>query len=138
MGIDYQCSKVQSYGFFLTPLFHIRDTRIEVVQEYKYLGVVLSANESLKQAVSTLSDQAIKESLLLLECRSRFLHFLPPLIMCHLFDSFVLPIMEYVCEQWGFYQADKLEQLQKQFCKFVLHVMAVASGPAGPVLAGPV
>ena len=97
-----------------------------MVQEHKYLGVVLLANGSLKQAVSTLADQA-KKSPFLLECKSRFLHFPPPLIMCHIFDSFVLPIMEYGCELWGFYQADELEQLHRQFCKFVLHVPPLAT-----------
>ena len=66
--------------------FHIGYARVEVVQEYQYLGV---ANGSLRQAVSTLADQA-KTSLFLLECKSRFLHIPSPLIMCHLFDSLVL------------------------------------------------
>ena len=58
--------------------FHIGDARVEVVTR----GVVLSANGSLKQAVSTLADQA-KKSLFFVECKSHFLHFPPLLIMCH-------------------------------------------------------
>ena len=54
--------------------------RVEVVQEFKYLGVVLSANGFLKQAVYTLADQA-KKSLFFV----RMLESFPPLSSCATF-----------------------------------------------------
>ena len=38
--------------------------------------------------------------------------------MCHLFDILVRPVVEYANEIWGVIQAEKMERLHVEFCKF--------------------
>ena len=45
-----------------------------------------------------------------------------PNIMCQLFDSLVCPVLKYGCEVWGFSQADSVEIVHRNFCKFALGV----------------
>ena len=54
------------------------------------------------------------------------LGFPPPLILCHVFDTLVVPIMEYSCEIWGWMESNELEQLHRKFCKYVLNVQTTA------------
>ena len=43
-------------------------------------------------------------------------------IMCTLFDSCDLPILNYCCEVIGFYKAENMERVQRKFCKWLLNV----------------
>jgi hypothetical protein len=43
-------------------------------------------------------------------------------IMFNLFDAYVLSILNYNCEVWGFYKAENIERVQRKFCKWLLNV----------------
>ena len=43
-------------------------------------------------------------------------------IMFNLFDSYVLPILNYSCEVIGFYKTENMERVQRKFCKWLLSV----------------
>lgn len=47
---------------------------------------------------------------------------IPVDIQQKIFDCFILPIMIYSSEVWGFKNKQGLEQMHLQFCKNVLHV----------------
>ena len=43
-------------------------------------------------------------------------------VMFNLFDSFVLSILNYSCEVWGFYTAENIERAHRKFCKWLINV----------------
>ena len=46
----------------------------------------------------------------------------PTNIMFNLFDTFVLSILNYACEIWGFSNAQNIERVHRKFCKWFLNV----------------
>ena len=45
-----------------------------------------------------------------------------PDVMFNLFDSFVLSILSYSCDVWGFYTAENIERVRRKFCKCLINV----------------
>jgi len=43
-------------------------------------------------------------------------------ILFNLFDAYVLSVLNYNSEVWGFKNADSIERVHKKFCKSVLNV----------------
>ena len=43
-------------------------------------------------------------------------------VMFNLFDAFVLSILNYSCEVWGFYTAENIERVHRKFCKWLINV----------------
>ena len=84
---------------------------------YKYLGIILSSNGSLKFAISTLANQASK-AFSLFRAASK-LAFPDPSLLCY-----------YINEMWGCYLAEELEVVHKRFCKFALGVPRMATNLA--------
>ena len=98
--------------------FNLNGHLIEIAKEYKYLGIVLSDNSSLKPAISTLAKQAQKAMFSLF----KKIQFPKPSLLCHLFDSLIRPIANYGCEVWAHVKAEDLEVVHRKFCKFALGV----------------
>ena len=73
---------------------------IEIVNNFNYLGVVLSSGGSYVKATNTLAGKALKaiNSLMAITKEKE----VPIDIMLSLFYSFVGPILNYGCEVWGF------------------------------------
>ena len=46
----------------------------------------------------------------------------PRAVMFNLFDPFVLSILNYSCEVWGFYTAQNIERVHRKFCKWLMNV----------------
>ena len=46
----------------------------------------------------------------------------PPVILCHLFDALVLPVLEYGGEVWGWNNCNAIELIHRKFCKFTLNL----------------
>ena len=92
----------------------------KIVSSFNYLGIVLSSGGSFIKATNTLAGKALKamNSLLAItRCMK-----LPINIMFNLFDSFVLSILNYSCEIWGFTRAENIERMHRKFCKWLLNV----------------
>ena len=81
--------------------FYINQSEVEVVHSYKYLGLIITSNGSLKSSVSTLANQARKAMFVMMK-KAPYLNYPPPALMCKLFDALVAPVCEYACEWWGF------------------------------------
>ena len=68
--------------------FYINQSEVEVVHSYKYLGLIITSNGSLKSSVSTLVNQARKAMFVLMK-KAAYLNYPPPALMCKLFDALV-------------------------------------------------
>ena len=109
--------------------FSINNVCVEIVKQHEYLGITLQNNGSFKHSIASLADQARKTSFSMMT-RMANLGFPPPLILCHVFDTLVVPIMEYSCEILGWMESNELEQLHRKFCKHVLNVPTTAANEA--------
>ena len=104
----------------IIPKFSFNNKDVEVVFEYKYLGIVFNYNGKFNKAKKLLVDQG-KRAMYALISKSRKLN-LPIDIQIHLFDTLVMPILLYGCEIWGFENNDILEKLHLKFCKMILNI----------------
>ena len=104
------------------------NNEIEIVNNFNYLGVVLSSGGSYVKATNTLAGKALKaiNSLMAITKEKE----VPIDIMLSLFDSFVGPILNYGCEVWGFARTDHLERVHSKFCKWLLNVKPSSSNVA--------
>ena len=100
--------------------FTINDDRIEVVSEYKYLGVLFSRSGSFLTMKKHIAKQATKAMFHLLKKARALL--LPIDIQLELFDKTIKPILLYGCEIWGVGDLHIIEQVQLKFLKFVLNI----------------
>ncbi len=98
--------------------FTFEGVNIEIVYEFKYLGVLFSYNGSFCKCRKLLYDQALKAMYALLK-QNRCLG-LPIDIQFELFDRMVVPVLLYACEVWGVENLDLVEKLHMRYCKYVL------------------
>jgi len=100
--------------------FHIDNNDIEIVKDYKYLGIFFARSGSFLTTRKYLQEKAIKAMYgLLQQCRKHKLS-----IECQLdmFDKTILPILLYGSEIWGFENIDIIERVHLRFCKLILHL----------------
>ena len=95
--------------------FSIGSNTLEIVNQYKYLGVYFSKSGSFLNARKHIAAQAQK-ALYLLYTRNNNLH-LPIDLQLKLFDNTVLPILTYACEVWGFENLQILERIHSEFLR---------------------
>ena len=103
------------------PQFVLGDNRIDVVNSYKYLGVVFYCNGNFGLAVKTLCTTASNAMFAILSKMSVLN--LDVDTMIHLFESMVKPILLYGAEIWGCapeYVLNQIERVQLKFCKILL------------------
>ena len=151
LGLDINTSKTKIMVFNNRGLkldtpehsFYINDTRLEVVDEYKYLGFILKPSGSISYGMNSLLDKA-----------SRAWFSISNLVYCNkqmpynravqLFSSLVTPIALYASEYWfpfsltkkslgskeslmHSWEQFKAECLQQKFCRLFLSVMKKTS-----------
>ena len=102
----------------IKPKFLYKNEELELVEEFKYLGVVFSCNAAFKKHKMYLKDQATKAMFALLSNGRRLK--LPVDIMLDLFDKTVLPVLLYGCEVWGYEKNIVLDTVYLKFCKYLL------------------
>ena len=102
------------------PEFKISGHTLEVVDEYKYLGIYLSKTGSFVAAKSHISEQANKALYALLN-KSKTLE-LPSDLQFDLFNKTVKPILLYGAEVWGIGKLDMLERIQLKFLKYLFNL----------------
>ena len=115
----------EPFTFFGQPL--------EIVDEYKYLGVIFSSKHanSLCKTYKLLSQQAQKGLFAVNKYGLKSLGKLTPKIAFKMFNTQILPILEYGCEVWFQYKGVKqLEQVQLNFLKSTLGVRTQTSNDA--------
>ena len=83
----------------------------------------------MKSATVTLANQGQKSLLCLLK-KALKLQFPNPIVLSHLFDSLVQPVLEYGCETWGYIKAEEIEVVHCKFIKFALGLPSTAANLA--------
>lgn len=99
------------------PVFYLNDVIIDIVDDYKYLGIIFQYNGKFSRAQKHLYDQASKAMFSLIAKSRKFS--LPIDLQLELFDSLVRPILTYGCEIWGF-ENILGEKLHLKYCKMIL------------------
>ena len=98
--------------------FKIGDSTIEVVKDFKYLGVTFTCNGSFVNNIKDLKKQGNRAIFSLIKKARK--GNLPIDIQFDCFDNTVLPIILYGSEIWGYRNLKILERLHLKFCKLVL------------------
>ena len=82
------------------PKFLYNNEELEIVESFKYLGVIFNYTGNFRKCKMYVKDQATKAMFALLSKGRRLK--LPIDIMLDLFDKTVVPVLLYGCEVWGY------------------------------------
>ena len=104
--------------------FSIEGNDIEIVNSYKYLGHVLCNSKNIHKDMYThLATQAQRAIFALKENARSTVGYLPPKLSLKMFDTHILPILEYNSEVWfPEKENNDLEKIQLSFLKNMLSV----------------
>ena len=100
--------------------FIFNNKHLEIVSNYKYLGVILNSTKTLKGDIFKemkpyISDKGRKATFAVLKKYSS-LGKLPPLSACQLFDSHISSVLNYAADIWGQYkEIPKVESVHLKF-----------------------
>ena len=100
----------------LTEKWFYKDSRVQVVNQYKYLGVLFTSKLCMRNLVQDLSSRAKKAMVLFLSTLYK-LNPMPLKVFFKLFDTQIQPILLYGSELWGFKHYDTIEQIHLLACK---------------------
>ena len=98
--------------------FHYNNVKVDIVEEFVYLGVLFTYNGKFNKTKKRLLDQARKAMFSLIQ-KSRRLD-LSISVQLHLFNTMIVPILLYGAEVWAFEDLKILDQFQLQYCKMIL------------------
>ena len=113
--VIFSRGKVRRY-----PDFVFGTEKLDVVDEYVYLGVKFNYNGNYKKMIAKQITQA-RKALYCMLTKARKLQ-LPIDIQCQLFDHLVLPILLYGSEVWGYEDLLQVEVFHRKFLRLILHV----------------
>ena len=100
--------------------FSIGGKNIEIVEEFKYLGVTFKYNGNFNNNIKALKTQGDRAIFSIIKKARKYN--LPVYMQFELFDKMVIPVILYGCETWGFKYLATLEKLHLKFCKFVMEM----------------
>ena len=100
--------------------FYFKGSEIDIVTEYKYLGIYLSKSGSYLSCKKRVAEQANNAKFALIR-KIRVLN-LPIEMQIDLFKKLIKPILLYGCEIWGFGNLDIIERVQLKFLKGILNL----------------
>ena len=100
--------------------FYSKGSEIDIVTEYKYLGIYLSKSGSYLSCKKHVAEQA-NNAMFALMRKIRVLN-LPIEMQIDLFKKLIKPILLYGCEIWGFGNLDIIERVQLKFLKRILNL----------------
>ena len=100
--------------------FTINGVQLEVVSEYKYLGILFSRSGSFSAAKVYIANKATRAMFSLLKKARDLL--LPIDLQIELFQKTIKPILLYGCEVWGFGDLSVIERVQLKFLKYILNM----------------
>ena len=134
--------------------FVFKNTNIESVSQFKFLGNYITDNGSMILSAKQLAQKAMKV-LYSIKTHTSNINQLPTKLACHLFDSLVRPLLTYNSEIWymdiyrTFYNSDSrakknntetdyfnfidrsiIDRIHTKFCKFTLGLKKGASNLA--------
>ena len=100
--------------------FRLNGEKVELVDDYVYLGTTVSYNGKYKKAIEKQVTQAKRALFGLKSKKERY--DLPLDIMIELFDKMILPILLYGCETWGYEELECIEVFYRKFLKEILRL----------------
>ena len=117
-------TKVLIHGSKTAPSFIFDGQQIETVESYKYLGHVISNNKNMHARMSEhVLTQARKAVFALNGDTNASLGYIPPKLALKMFDTYILPILEYHSELWlRNNPTGDLENIQLRYLKSLLSV----------------
>ena len=101
----------------------LNGTPIEVVNSYKYLGLIFSTKLSFSAAIEEMTIKAKKSTMEILKTLNK-IGCNSPDIFFRLFDAQVAPMLLYASEIWGHKAYDQIEHVHLYACKRFLHVIS--------------
>ena len=119
LNVNLNKTKILIFGIRNTDNLEFKpgDNKIDICDEFKYLGTVFTKRRSFYKAIKHNVDHA-KKALHLLYKRIRNLQ-IPIDLQIQLFDSTVLPILLYGCETWGFHSTNLIDTVHNQFLRTI-------------------
>jgi hypothetical protein len=117
LDINMNKTKVMIFGTNKPSNYHfsLGGKELEIVKQYKYLGVTFTSSGSFLEARKNIVSQANK-AMHLLFTRLHNLD-LPVDLQLKLFDQTILPILTYNCENWGFENLEIIERIHTDFLR---------------------
>ena len=100
--------------------FYLKNTELQIVNEYKYLGIFVSRTGTFLKTKRHIAEQA-NIALFSLLRKIRVLN-LPIQMQVDLFNKTIKPILLYGCEIWGFGNLDPIERVQLKVFKHILNL----------------
>ena len=97
------------------PKFFYNSEELEIVEAFKYLGVIFNYTGNFRKCKMYVKDQATKAMFALLSKGRRLK--LPIDIMLDLFDKMVVPVLLYGCEVRGYENNIVVDMVFLKFCK---------------------
>lgn len=101
-------------------IFIIMIKKLDIVDDFSYLGICFNYNANFSKAKRKLVEQARKAMFSVIQ-KSRKLN-LYISIQLQLFDSMIAPILLYSCETWGFENVKIIDQFQLKYYKLILNL----------------
>ena len=96
------------------PKLKLDGNEIEIVDEFNFLGFLIDKHLTWKNHINFISKKISKSIGMM--CRLK--HFLPKHILLTIYNSLILPHINYGILLWG-YKADKLSNLQKKAVRII-------------------
>lgn len=127
LTVNISKSKVMvfSKGRPATYNFKYKNECLDVVSEYKYLGILFGRSGSFYKAKSHIALQATRASYSLLR---KVLNLRLPLdLQIDVFNKTIKPILLYGSEMWGFGSFGALERVQLRYLKYILKLKRTTS-----------
>ncbi len=115
--INHQKTKIMSFAKrkkITDFTWFVDGNELEVVTEFKYLGLTFGTNGKYSLALNVLATQGIRATYSLRKHILRFPN-IPVEITLRFFDTMVVSVLSYGCQLWGFKEIKNLEVIHKNF-----------------------
>ena len=125
-GLKINVNKTKIVGFFSRgkirniPKITFDNSDLEIVFDYKYLGVIFNYNNKFTKCIKDRCTSANRAMFSLLKkCRKLSL---PLDIQIDLFEKCITPVILYGSEIWGFHDVTRPKRIQLKFLKIILNL----------------
>jgi hypothetical protein len=100
--------------------FYLYNTKLEIVESFKYLGVYFFKNNNWKRTQKTIAQHSLHSLHNLFTIFNQLdLSFTNKIA---LFDSLIIPKLNFSAEVWGYHEAPDIEKIHSKFCRKILSV----------------
>lgn len=100
--------------------FYLYNKKLEIVEEFNYLGVRLFKNGNFNRTQKTIAEKSNKALHKLFSIFSNVEFSIEQ--KCKLFDTLVLPVLNYGSQVWGYVDGQDIERIHTKFCRKLLCV----------------